>query len=59
MKVEKTDWLRILEVMKFYSRKDGYVDFIGDKLTFFDSDPQINGVGACYVTIENVKKYIK
>ena len=59
MKVTLLDWEQILDVMLFYHRTEGYVDEINGKLQFFDSDPKINGVGACHVTIEEVKDYIK
>ncbi len=60
MKITLNDWLRVLDTMLRYKRYDGYVDFVDGKgLTLFDSDPCINGVHACYVTIEDVKEYMK
>lgn len=59
VKVTKTDWQHILETMLFYNRKEGYVDFVDDKLMFFDSDPKLNDVGACHVTLGEVKEYCK
>lgn len=53
------NWKHILAVMEVYHRKDGYVDEVDGKLTFFDSDPCRNGVSACYVTIEQVREYAK
>lgn len=55
-----SDWQRVLAKMDFYRRKDGYVDFDRDGVfTFFDTDPQIDGVSACYVTREDVVNNIK
>ena len=51
------NWKHILEVMCRYSRSDGYVDTVDGNLMFFDSDPCINGISACHVTIEQVKRY--
>lgn len=53
-KVSQLEWEQIRQIMLFYGRKDGYVDVVNGKLQFFDSDPKIDGVGACYVTIEDV-----
>lgn len=52
-----SDWERIYSQMVRYNRSEGFVDFVGDKLTFFDSDPKIDGVSACFVTLEDVKEY--
>ena len=59
MRITKLDWKQILDVMLFYNRKEGYVDEVDGKLLFFDSDPKINGIGACHVTIEEVEENIK
>lgn len=60
MKITLTDWLKVLDAMLRYKRYEGYVDWGDDKgLTFFDSDPCINGVHACYVTIDDVREYMK
>lgn len=56
--VSQLEWEQILDVMFFYRRNEGYVDVVDGKLRFFDSDPKINGVGACKVTIEEVQDYI-
>ena len=58
-KVSQLEWEQILEIMLFYKRKDGYVDVVDGKLQFFDSDPKINGAGACYVTVEDVRENVK
>jgi hypothetical protein len=57
-KIKKQDWENVLRIMLKYSRQNGYVDLVGGSFLFFDSDPKIDGVGACFVTIENVKSYI-
>lgn len=59
MKIPLSAWEQVLDIMLFYHRKEGYVDEVDGKLQFFDNDPKINGVGACHVTIEEVKEYIK
>lgn len=59
LKVTKSDWERILQTMTFYKRKSGFVDFLGNKLTYFDSDPRIDNVHACPVTQEQVVEYIE
>ena len=56
--VAKRDWEGILATMRFYHRYDGYVDFVGDRFTFFDGDPCFDGVGALYVTLEDVQSFI-
>lgn len=58
VRVTQLDWEQILDVMLFYRRKEGYVDMVDGKLLFFDSDPCIDGVGACKITIEEVTRYI-
>ena len=58
MKIPLSAWEQILDVMLFYHRTEGYVDEVNGKLQFFDSDPKLNGVGACHVTIEEVREYI-
>lgn len=60
MKITLNDWLKVLDTMLRYKRYEGYVDWVdGNGLTFFDSDPCINGVHACYVTIDDVREYMK
>lgn len=53
----KQQWKRVLAIMIHHNRQEGYVDEVNGELLFFDSDPCINGIHACYVTIEDVKKY--
>lgn len=58
--ISKTDWHRVLDTMLRYKRCEGYVDWVeGKGLMFFDSDPCINGIHACYVTISDVKNHIQ
>lgn len=52
-----SEWERVYNQMIRYRRKSGFVDLVDDKLTFFDSDPKINGVSACFVTIEDVREW--
>lgn len=59
MEVTKEMWRDILNTMKKYNRTDGYVDFLNGKLTFFDSNPEIDGVKALSVTREQVEEYSK
>ena len=57
-RISKDEWRRILQTMIQYNRSGGYVDDVDGKLTFFDSDPCINGVKAFYVTINDVRDII-
>lgn len=54
----KMEWNRVLRDMLFYKRREGYVDEVNGKLTFFDSDPCINGVHAFHVTLGDVRNII-
>lgn len=54
----RTQWQRVLNEMRRYNRKAGYVDEIDGRLMFFDSDPNHNGIHALYVTINDVKRYL-
>lgn len=56
--VTKSDWEGVLATMKKYLRDSGYVDFLDDKFTFFDSDPEIEGVGAMFVTRQQVSAIV-
>jgi hypothetical protein len=59
IKIKKEDWERILFIMRKYQITDGYVDFdYGGNFCFFNSDPMLKDVGACYVTREEVEEYI-
>ena len=53
--ITKEDWNRVLSIMQFYNRKEGYVADIDNTLHFFDSEPSMP---ACHVTVEQVKEYI-
>ena len=55
--ITKEEWKNILNTMEFYSRTSGFVYLVDDKLTFFDADPNIDGIGACFVTIDNVREW--
>lgn len=50
---------RLRNTMVQNKRIDGYMDRVGDKLVFFDSDPKIDGVGACPVSIDDVDMWIE
>jgi hypothetical protein len=56
--ITKEDWKKVYDTMVFYRRTEGFVDFVGKKLVFFDSAP-MRDEGACFVTIDNVKNYMK
>jgi hypothetical protein len=56
--IVKKDWENVLKTMNQYNREGGFVDFVENKLTFFDSCPCINGVNGFYVTKNEVIKYI-
>ena len=55
---------RILNLMYRYYRTSGYIDFIVNKntskliLTYFDSDPMLNGEPAAPITIEQIQQSI-
>lgn len=57
--ISLTELERILEIMEFYHRTEGYMDKVNGKLQFFDSDPCIGGVHACKITKDEVKHYIR
>jgi hypothetical protein len=45
--IEKSDWERVLQIMKRHNRINGYVDYDPNgKMQFYDSDPFIGGVHA-------------
>lgn len=56
--IREQEWRNILRTMLIHSRTEGYVDEVNGKLTFFDSDPRINDVGAFFVTIHDVEDII-
>lgn len=61
--ITRKEWEKVLETMTQYQRKDGYVDSVEKdngslELTFFDSDPEINGKKATFVTRDYVIKTI-
>ena len=59
-KVSKGDLINIYNTMVQYKRTSGFMDFTSDGvLRFFDSNPFIDGFGACPITIEEVKVFIE
>ena len=61
--ISKDSLIGILNKMIHYNRESGYVDYVEQEdgtevLTFFDSDPKLKGVGAWYVTQEELKSII-
>ena len=58
MNITAEDWSRVYRTMVRYNRAEGYVDFVGERLTFFDSDPCLGGVHACHVTAAEVARYM-
>ena len=57
-KTTQADWQRILNVMIQYNREWGFINILDNKLTFFDSNAIIDGVGSFYVTQCDVKKIL-
>lgn len=57
-KITKQDLINVYNTMKFYNLSSGYMDFVGDKICYFDSDPRINDVGACPVNVLEIKYWI-
>ena len=58
-KINQSEWVDILKTMTFYNRTNGYINDVGGKLTFFDSNACIGGVDSFYITIEEVRLYAK
>lgn len=58
-KVTKEDWQHILKVMLHYNRQGGFIHILDGKLTYFDSNPTIDGVGGFYVTKYDVTEFIE
>lgn len=58
-KIDKSEWVNVLNVMKRYNREEGYVNDLQDKLTFFDGNACIEGCFSLHVTKEEVEGYIK
>ena len=57
-KITKADLIGVYNTMKFYSRSSGFMEFVGERLTFLDSDPRLDEVGACPVEISELEKWI-
>lgn len=57
-KVSKEDLERVRDTMVRYNRTSGYMDMVDGKLTFFDGNPALNGVGAAYVTMDDINTWI-
>jgi hypothetical protein len=58
IKITKDELINIYNIMVQHNRTEGYMDFVGDKLCFFDDDPYLEYVHACPVTIQKVKSWI-
>lgn len=57
-KITKADLIGVYNTMKFYNRSSGFMEFVGERLTFLDSDPRLDEVGACPVEISELEKWI-
>ena len=58
-KITKEDLINVCNTMSFYNASSGYMDFVGGKICYFDSDPRLDDVGACPVEISELKKWIE
>lgn len=58
-KTTQADWQRILNVMIQYNRQGGFIHILDGKLTYFDSNPTIDGVGGFYITISEIKTILQ
>jgi hypothetical protein len=57
--IEKSDWERVLQIMKRHNRINGYVDYDPNgKMQFYDSDPFIGGVHAMPVDVKSIQEII-
>lgn len=57
-KIDKSEWVYILIVMNQYNRAEGFVNDVGGKLKFFDSNACIGDCYSLYVTKRDVEGYI-
>ena len=51
-----TDLERVKKIMEFYKRTSGWIEFVNDKIMFFDSKPSFGG---CFITLEQVHKSLQ
>jgi len=59
-KISKNDLISIHNTMVAYKRTFGFMDFTPDGVfKFFDSNPYFDGVGACPITIDEIKTFIE
>ena len=58
-KLSKSEWVSVLNRMEFYNRSEGFVNDVDGVLTFFDGNACIDGVYSFFVTINDVKNFIK
>ena len=50
---------KILAVMLKYNRQEGYMDFVGDRLQFFDEDPKLGDISAVKFTRDELIGWIE
>ncbi len=56
---------RVRYIMALHNRKKGFIDIVENihsnklEVFYFDSNPNINGVGAAEITIEEIQRTIK
>lgn len=58
MRATLIDWERVLKQMILCDKTAGYIDFVKDKLQFFEDDPMFNETCACYVSREKIRQYM-
>ena len=59
-RVSKSDLIYIYNTMIANKKTSGFIDFVSDNvLRFFDSNPFLDGIGACPITLEEVKVFIE
>ena len=59
MRAKLTDWERVLKQMVLCNKTAGYIDFIKDRLQFFECDPKFKNTVACYISREKIFQYMK
>lgn len=57
--IKKEQLEKILVVMLKYKRQEGYMEFVGDRLQFFDEDPKLGDISAVKFTRDELIGWIE
>ena len=57
--ITKEQLQKILEVMVKYKRNEGYMDYVGERLQFFDEDPKLDDISAAKFTRDELIGWIE